>query len=133
VRVRWGSRRWQHTAASQLNRATSMGHIFGTLASAGCTRRHLRRSQRHHPQLVIECVRKAQAAWHRGELRPNYRPSLWKSSAAPTRARGQPGDAKHVDVMIGNEEDFTACLGFQVEGADEHLLHIERVRLQANE
>ena len=27
--------------------------------------------------------------------------------------------------MIGNEEDFTACLGFEVEGADENLLHIE--------
>jgi 2-dehydro-3-deoxygluconokinase len=27
--------------------------------------------------------------------------------------------------MIGNEEDFTACLGFQVEGADEHLLHLD--------
>ena len=33
--------------------------------------------------------------------------------------------AKYVDVMIGNEEDFTACLGFKVEGADEHLLHID--------
>jgi 2-dehydro-3-deoxygluconokinase len=27
--------------------------------------------------------------------------------------------------MIGNEEDFTACLGFAVEGADEHLSRIE--------
>ena len=25
--------------------------------------------------------------------------------------------APYVDVMIGNEEDFTACLGFEVEGA----------------
>ena len=33
--------------------------------------------------------------------------------------------AKHVDVMIGNEEDFTACLGFQVEGADETPRHID--------
>ena len=33
--------------------------------------------------------------------------------------------AKYVDVMIGNEEDFTACLGFEVEGADEHLTNIE--------
>jgi 2-dehydro-3-deoxygluconokinase len=28
-------------------------------------------------------------------------------------------------VMIGNEEDFTACLGFEVEGADEHISKIE--------
>ena len=26
-----------------------------------------------------------------------------------------------VDVMIGNEEDFSAALGFDVEGVDEHL------------
>ena len=26
-----------------------------------------------------------------------------------------------IDVMIGNEEDFTACLGLTVEGLDEHL------------
>ena len=29
--------------------------------------------------------------------------------------------AKYVDVMIGNEEDFTACLGFEIEGNDENL------------
>ena len=29
--------------------------------------------------------------------------------------------AKFVDVMIGNEEDFTACLGFEIEGNDENL------------
>ena len=27
--------------------------------------------------------------------------------------------------MIGNEEDFTACLGFEVEGIDEHLSRID--------
>ena len=29
--------------------------------------------------------------------------------------------AKYVDVMIGNEEDFTACLGLQIEGQDAGL------------
>ena len=29
--------------------------------------------------------------------------------------------AKYVDVMIGNEEDFTACLGLEIEGNDENL------------
>ena len=32
--------------------------------------------------------------------------------------------AKYVDVMIGNE-DFTACLGFEVEGVDENISNIE--------
>jgi 2-dehydro-3-deoxygluconokinase len=27
--------------------------------------------------------------------------------------------------MIGNEEDFTACLGFEVEGVDEHISKID--------
>ena len=34
--------------------------------------------------------------------------------------------AKYVDVMIGNEEDFSACLGFEVEGVGEHLVHRRR-------
>ena len=33
--------------------------------------------------------------------------------------------ARNVDVMIGNEEDFTACLGFEVEGVDENISNIE--------
>ena len=38
--------------------------------------------------------------------------------------------AKYVDVMIGNEEDFTACLGFEIEGNDENLkeLNLEGYR-----
>jgi 2-dehydro-3-deoxygluconokinase len=56
----------------------------------------------------------------------NYRPSLWKSIGGQQRAQEVNKEiAKYVDVMIGNEEDFTACLGFQVEGADENLLHID--------
>ncbi len=33
--------------------------------------------------------------------------------------------APSLDVILGNEEDFTACLGFEVEGVDEHISHIE--------
>ena len=52
----------------------------------------------------------------------NYRPSLWKAVGGTARAREvNAGIAPHVDVMIGNEEDFTACLGFQVDGVDESL------------
>jgi len=36
-------------------------------------------------------------------------------------AGGQPGHRAFIDVMIGNEEDFTASLGFEVEGVDENL------------
>jgi 2-dehydro-3-deoxygluconokinase len=30
-----------------------------------------------------------------------------------------------IDVMLGNEEDFTAALGFAVEGLDEHLSKLD--------
>jgi 2-dehydro-3-deoxygluconokinase len=51
----------------------------------------------------------------------NYRPSLWQSVGGQERAREVNRElAPYVDVMIGNEEDFTAALGFEVEGLDEH-------------
>jgi 2-dehydro-3-deoxygluconokinase len=52
----------------------------------------------------------------------NYRASLWKSIGGQPRAREVNRElASHVDVMLGNEEDFTAALGFEVEGLDENL------------
>ncbi len=52
----------------------------------------------------------------------NYRASLWKSIGGQSRAREVNRElARYVDVMLGNEEDFTAALGFEVEGLDENL------------
>ena len=56
----------------------------------------------------------------------NYRPSLWKSIGGIEKAQEVNRKlAKYVDVMIGNEEDFTACLGFKVEGVDDKLSSLE--------
>ena len=56
----------------------------------------------------------------------NYRESLWKSIGGKARAREVNRElAPFVDVMIGNEEDFTACLGFEVEGLDEQHSQLE--------
>jgi 2-dehydro-3-deoxygluconokinase len=50
----------------------------------------------------------------------NYRPSLWQGIGGVERAQEVNRDlAPLIDVMIGNEEDFTAALGFEVEGLDE--------------
>ena len=52
----------------------------------------------------------------------NYRESLWKTFGGQKRAREVNRDlVSHVDALIGNEEDFTAALGFEVEGLDENL------------
>jgi 2-dehydro-3-deoxygluconokinase len=56
----------------------------------------------------------------------NYRPSLWKSIGGQKRAREVNRElAPLVDVMLGNEEDFTAALGFEVAGLDEHLAALD--------
>jgi 2-dehydro-3-deoxygluconokinase len=51
----------------------------------------------------------------------NYRPSLWKGIGGAEKARTVNRElAGMVDVLFGNEEDFSVALGFQVEGVDEH-------------
>lgn len=117
-----------HSAASQLKPGDfDWEHIFGKLGARWLhTGGIFAALSDTTPQLVIECV---QAAKRHGTIVSydlNYRPSLWKSSGGQKRAQEVNKEiARHVDVMIGNEEDFTACLGFQVAGADEHLLHID--------
>ena len=57
----------------------------------------------------------------------NYRPSLWKGIGGKDKAREvNRRIAKNVDVMIGNEEDFTACLGLEVKGTYHNLTNLER-------
>ena len=52
----------------------------------------------------------------------NYRPSMWSAIGGKEKAQEVNKEiAKYVDVMIGNEEDFTACLGFEIEGNDANL------------
>jgi 2-dehydro-3-deoxygluconokinase len=56
----------------------------------------------------------------------NYRESLWKASGGKKRAQEVNRRlAPLVDVMLGNEEDFSAALGFEVAGMDEHMSKIE--------
>lgn len=56
----------------------------------------------------------------------NYRESLWKAIGGKKRAQEvNRRIAPLVDVMLGNEEDFSAALGFEVKGMDEHISKIE--------
>ena len=56
----------------------------------------------------------------------NYRSSLWKAIGGQKKAQEvNRRIAKNVDVMIGNEEDFIASLGFEVEGVDSKLSNLE--------
>jgi 2-dehydro-3-deoxygluconokinase len=56
----------------------------------------------------------------------NYRPSLWKFIGGQAKAREvNRALAPYVDVMIGNEEDFSAALGFEVQGLDSNLAALD--------
>jgi 2-dehydro-3-deoxygluconokinase len=117
-----------NTAASQLKPGDfDWDHIFGKLGARWLhTGGIFAALSDTTPKLVIEAV---QAAKRHGTIVSydlNYRPSLWKSIGGHKRAQEVNREiAKHVDVMIGNEEDFTACLGFEVEGVDEHISKID--------
>jgi 2-dehydro-3-deoxygluconokinase len=76
--------------------------------------------------LTVEAVKAANKHGTIVSYDLNYRPSLWKTIGGLKKAREVNREiAKYVDVMIGNEEDFTASLGFEVKGADENISHIE--------
>lgn len=78
------------------------------------------------PEVALEAI---QAARRHGTVVSydlNYRESLWKAIGGKKRAQEiNRRLAPYVDVIIGNEEDFSAALGFAVQGLDEHISRIE--------
>jgi 2-dehydro-3-deoxygluconokinase len=76
--------------------------------------------------LVIEAAKAARKHGTIVSYDLNYRPSLWRGIGGIERCRQVNREiAAHVDVMIGNEEDFTACLGYEVAGTDEGLTDLD--------
>lgn len=71
------------------------------------------------PDLIIEAVTTAKKHGTIVSYDLNYRDSLWRDIGGQKKAREVNREiASHVDVMLGNEEDFTAALGFEVKGVD---------------
>ena len=114
-----------HTAASQLKpgdidwdeifgqRGARWFHTGGIFCALSATA----------AEVALEAV---QAARRHGTIVSydlNYRASLWKAVGGKKKAQEVNRRlAPFVDVMIGNEEDFSAALGFEVPGMDENLL-----------
>lgn len=117
-----------HTAASQMKpgdvdwdlifgelgaRVLHTGGIFAALSDTTAA-------------LVIEAVAAAKRHGTIVSYDLNYRPSLWKAVGGKGKAQEvNRAIAPWVDVMIGNEEDFTASLGFEVEGIDDNLSSLD--------
>src|SRR5471032_2043519 len=71
-------------------------------------------------QITVEAVKAANKYGTIVSYDLNYRPSLWKTIGGLKKAQEVNREiAKYVDVMIGNEEDLTASLGFAVKGAED--------------
>lgn len=119
-----------NTAASQLKAGDiDWDYIFGTLGVRWLhTGGIFAALSDTTADVVIEAVKAAKKYGTIVSYDLNYRPSLWKDIGGKEKAQEVNREiAKYIDVMIGNEEDFTACLGFEVEGNDANLksLNIE--------
>lgn len=78
------------------------------------------------PEVAAEAMQTAKRHGVTVSYDLNYRPSLWKSIGGQKRAQEvNRALAPYVDVMLGNEEDFTAALGFEVEGLDDAHTNLE--------
>jgi 2-dehydro-3-deoxygluconokinase len=100
---------WEHIFGKLGVRWFHTGGIFAALSATTAA-------------LTIEAVKAAAKHGTIVSYDLNYRPSLWKSIGGLAKAREVNREiARYVDVMIGNEEDFTASLGFEVKGVDHNI------------
>jgi len=110
---------WEHIFGNEGVRWLHTGGIFAALSESTA-------------ETVIEAVKVARKHGTIISYDLNYRPSLWKSIGGLEKAQEVNREiAKNIDVMIGNEEDFTACLGFEVEGVDENISSIDVDKFKA--
>ena len=98
-------------------------------------RGHLRRPVADHaPTCCSRPFRAAKAAGTVVSYDLNYRAGLWASRGGRDRAiEVNRALAPYVDVMLGNEEDFSAALGFAVDGVDDDLVRARPDELQGDD
>ena len=117
-----------HTAVSQLRRGDiDWGEIFDNLGARWFhTGGIFAALSETTPEVIEEAMLAARKNGTVISYDLNYRPSLWKAVGGQKKAREVNRKlAQYVDVMLGNEEDFTACLGFEVQGVDESFTSLE--------
>ena len=113
-----------HTAACQLKAGDiDWDHIFGDLGvrwfHTGGIYAALSDTT---PEVIAEALQSAKKHGTITSYDLNFRSSLWKAFGGKENCQKTNNAlAPYVDVMIGNEEDFTACLGLHVEGLDDQM------------
>jgi 2-dehydro-3-deoxygluconokinase len=111
-----------HTAASQMAAGDfDWDYIFGKLGARWLHSGGIFCALSESTPAVAKCA--FETAKSHGTIVSydlNYRDSLWRSVGGQARAREVNREIMpFVDVLFGNEEDFSAALGFSVEGLDE--------------
>ncbi|HZQ18441.1 MAG TPA: sugar kinase [Terriglobales bacterium] len=128
VRAALGSYDRGHTAVSQMKpgdvdwdeifgkrgaRWLHTGGIFCALSSST-------------PEVALEAMKAARRHGTIVSYDLNYRPSLWKTLGGKKQAQEvNKRIAPFVNVMIGNEEDFSAALGYEIPGVDASFTQFE--------
>lgn len=87
-------------------------------------------------EVIIEAVKIAKKYGTIVSYDLNFRPSLWQDIGGQERAQAVNREiAKYIDVMLGNEEDFTKCLGFAIQGSTEQMkeLNLDGYRTMIDE
>jgi 2-dehydro-3-deoxygluconokinase len=78
------------------------------------------------PDVAIEALQSARRHGVITSYDLNYRDSLWASFGGKKQAQiVNRRIAPYVDVILGNEEDFSAALGYEIPGMDESLSNFE--------
>ena len=78
------------------------------------------------PEVLLEAMQAAKESNTRVSYDLNYREGLWKAQGGRERAIEVNRElAPYIDVLIGNEEDFVAGLGFHVQDLDKDLSELD--------
>jgi 2-dehydro-3-deoxygluconokinase len=117
-----------HTAISELKPGEiEWDHIFGQMGVRWFHTGGIFAALSETTPAVAEEAMKA--AKHHGVVVSydlNYRESLWKGVGGRKQAQSVNRRlAPFIDVVFGNEEDFTAALGFEVAGMDKHMTEFD--------
>ncbi len=84
------------------------------------------------PAVAMEAMRAAREYGVIVSYDLNYRDSLWKSYGGKKQAQQVNRQlAAYVDVMLGNEEDFSAALGYDVKGVGDEFSNLASENFQA--
>jgi 2-dehydro-3-deoxygluconokinase len=84
------------------------------------------------PAVAMEAMRAARENGVVVSYDLNYRDSLWKSYGGKKQAQLVNRQlAAYVDVMLGNEEDFSAALGYDVHGVGDEFSNLASDNFQA--